>query len=141
MLWSQFDQSWFWEWWTLFCNSYQLYPFLLFFGTNAANNFFIISPLHGHGISQDVNIHFSMVLMSRTSFKSWKPPKFGLFLPPSHAPHSNVWSTTFGTICNNASANFTLPFQPNLCPLFVLSSQIKWTRGCRWLRNLVNFKF
>jgi hypothetical protein len=30
----------------------------------------IIPPLHGHGISQDVSIHFNMVLMLKTSFKS-----------------------------------------------------------------------
>jgi hypothetical protein len=47
----------------------------------------------------------------------------------------------FGTICNNASANFTLSFRPNLRPFFVLPSQIRWTRGCRWLRSLVGFKF
>jgi len=32
------------------------------------------------------------------------------FLPPSHAPCSNAWSTTIGTICDNVSANFALPF-------------------------------
>jgi hypothetical protein len=47
----------------------------------------------------------------------------------------------FGTICDNASANFTFTFKPNLCPFFVLLSQIRWTRGCQWLRNLVDFKF
>jgi hypothetical protein len=47
----------------------------------------------------------------------------------------------FGAICDNASANFALPFLPNLCPFFVLPSQIRWTRGCQWLRNLVGFKF
>jgi hypothetical protein len=30
----------------------------------------IIPPLHDHGISQDVIIHLSMVLMWRTSFKN-----------------------------------------------------------------------
>jgi len=30
----------------------------------------------------------------------------------------------FGTICDNASANFTLPFRPNLCPFFVLRAKL-----------------
>jgi len=47
----------------------------------------------------------------------------------------------FGIICDNVSANFTLPFQPKLCPFFVLPNQIRWARGCWWLRNLVGFKF
>jgi len=28
LLWSWFDQIWFWEWWTLFYNNYQLIPLL-----------------------------------------------------------------------------------------------------------------
>jgi hypothetical protein len=47
----------------------------------------------------------------------------------------------FGTMCNNVSANFTFSVQPNLRPFFVLPSQIRWTRGCRWLKSLVGFKF
>jgi hypothetical protein len=35
----------------------------------------------------------------------------------------------FGTIWNNAHANFTFPFWPNLCPFFVLPNQIRWTKG------------
>ncbi len=49
------------------------------FDTSITNILFIISPLHGHGISQDINVHFNTILMLRTSFKSWRPPKFGLF--------------------------------------------------------------
>jgi len=45
---------------------------MLGFGTSATNNLLIIPPLHDHDISQDVSVHFSMVLMSRTSLKSWK---------------------------------------------------------------------
>jgi len=40
------------------------------FSMNVRSNLLIISPLHGHGISQDVNVHFNMVLMLRTSFTS-----------------------------------------------------------------------
>jgi hypothetical protein len=40
-----------WEWWTLFCNSYQVIPLALYFGTSTTSNFLIISPLHSHGIS------------------------------------------------------------------------------------------
>jgi hypothetical protein len=47
----------------------------------------------------------------------------------------------FGIICDNANANFTLPFQTNLCSFFILSNHIRWTRRCDWLRNLVGFKF
>jgi len=45
-------------------------PFVLGFGTNVTSNLLIIMPLHDHGISQDASVHFSMVLMSRTSFRS-----------------------------------------------------------------------
>jgi hypothetical protein len=31
---------------------------------------------------------------------------------------------SFGTICDNASANFTFPFQPNLHPFFVLPAKL-----------------
>jgi len=47
----------------------------------------------------------------------------------------------FGIICNNENANFTIPFRPKLHPFFVLLNQIRWTKGCQWLRNLVSFKF
>ncbi len=33
------------------------------FSMTATSNLLIIPPLHGHGISQDVTVHFSMVLM------------------------------------------------------------------------------
>jgi len=42
---------------------------MLDFGTSAISNLLIIPPLHGHGISQDVSIHFGMVLMLRTSLE------------------------------------------------------------------------
>jgi hypothetical protein len=70
-----------------------------------------------------------------------RPPRFGLFCHQTMGFLQMLSQQPFGTICNNASANFTLPFQPNLHPFFVLPSQIKWTRGCRWLVNLVDFKF
>jgi hypothetical protein len=50
-----------------------------YFGTSTTNNLLIILLLHVHDISQDVSIHFSMVLRSRTSFRNWKPLQFGLF--------------------------------------------------------------
>jgi hypothetical protein len=43
---------------------------VLGFGMNAASNLLMISPLHGRGISQDVNVHFNMVMMSKTSLKN-----------------------------------------------------------------------
>jgi hypothetical protein len=63
-------------WWILFYNNY---PLVLGFGMNVTNNLLIILPLHNHGVSQDVSVHFSTVLMSKTSFISWRPSKFGLF--------------------------------------------------------------
>jgi hypothetical protein len=45
-------------------------PFVLGFGTNVTSNILIIMPMPYHGISQDANVHFNMVLMSTTSFRS-----------------------------------------------------------------------
>jgi hypothetical protein len=84
---------------------------------------------------------FSMVLMLRTSYRSWRPPMFCLFYHQAMHLLQMLGQQPFGTICDNANANFTLPFRPNLGPFFVLSSQIRWTRGCEWLRNFVDFKF
>ncbi len=58
----------------------RLFHFALGFGMITTNSLLIISPLHGHGISQYANIHFNTVLMSRTSFKSWRPPRFGFLV-------------------------------------------------------------
>ncbi len=55
------------------------YPTCVGFSTNVINNLLIISLLHDHGVSQATNVYFSMVLMSRTSFRSWNPPRFGFF--------------------------------------------------------------
>ncbi len=131
------DRSWFWGWWTLFCNSYQLIPLVLCFGISVTNNLLIIPPLHDHGISQDASIHFSMVLMSWTPLEVESLPGLAFF--------ATMPCTSFKCLVNNhlaqyANANFTLPFRPNFCPFFVLPSQIKWTRGCRWLKSLVSFK-
>jgi hypothetical protein len=105
----------------------------MFFDTSVINNLLIILPLHGHSIYQNANIHFSMVLMSKTSFRSWRPPRFGLFYHQAMHLLQMFGQQPFGTIGDNASANFTLPFQPNFCPFFVLRNQIKWTRGvCGW---------
>jgi len=45
-------------------------PFVLSFGTNVISNLLIILLLHDHGMSQNASVHFSMVLMSRISFRS-----------------------------------------------------------------------
>jgi hypothetical protein len=54
------------------------YPTRAMLWHSEPSNLLIIPPLHGHGVSQDASIHFSMILTLRTSFKSWKPPMFGL---------------------------------------------------------------
>ncbi len=82
---------------------------------------------------------FSMVLMLKTSFKSWRLPRFGLFCHQAMHLFQMLGQQPFNTICDNASGNFTLPFQPNFHPFFVFLSHIRWTRGCRWLRGLVSF--
>jgi hypothetical protein len=51
-------------------DNYKFIPLTLGFSMNATNKLLIISPLHGHGISQDANVHFGIVLMSKTSFKN-----------------------------------------------------------------------
>ncbi len=101
----------------------------------------IISPLHSHGISQDASIHLGMVLMSRTSCRSWRPPRFGLFCHQAMHLFQMLGQQPFGIVCDSASANFALPFRPNLRPFLVFPSQIKWTKKCKWLRRLFNFQF
>jgi hypothetical protein len=59
-------------------DNYKFIPLTLGFSMNATNKLLIISPLHGHGISQDANVHFGMILMSKTSFKSWRLHRFSL---------------------------------------------------------------
>jgi hypothetical protein len=114
---------------TFFYNKYQFIPFTLGFSMSATNNLLIIPPLHDHDISQDANAHFNMVWMSRTSLTSWKPPRFGLFYHQAMHFLQMLGQQPFGMICNNTSANFTLPFWPNLHPFFILSSHIRWKGG------------
>jgi hypothetical protein len=89
---------------------------MLGFGMNAINNLLIIPPLHDHDISQDADVHFNMVLTSRTSLKSWKPPKFSLFCHQAMHLLQMFRQQSSGMICDNASANFKLPFWPNFHP-------------------------
>jgi hypothetical protein len=76
----------------------------LFSCTRATSNLLIIPPLHNHSISQYANVHFSMVLMLRTYFKSWKPPRFDLFYHQAMHLFQLFGQQPFGTICDNASA-------------------------------------
>jgi hypothetical protein len=46
-----------------------IHPIYVRFGTNVTNNLLIIVLLHNHDIFQDVNVHFSMVVMSRMFFR------------------------------------------------------------------------
>jgi hypothetical protein len=72
----------------------------------------------------------NMVLMSKTSYRSWRPPRFGLFCHQAMHLLQMLGQQPFGIICENVSANFKLPFWPNLCAFFVLPSQIRSTKGC-----------
>jgi hypothetical protein len=58
----------------------------------------IISPLHGHGISQDANIHFSMVLMSGTSFRRWRPSMTQPHFEGVWGWHSHSWNGDLGVL-------------------------------------------
>jgi hypothetical protein len=56
--------------------------------------------------------------------------------------------TSFKCLVNNHLVEYAtmqvptlFPFQPNLHPFFVLLSHIRWTKGCRWLKGTVSFKF
>jgi hypothetical protein len=44
-----------------------VYPTYVELGTSMISNLLTVLPLHEHGISQDANIHFNMVLMWRVS--------------------------------------------------------------------------
>jgi len=80
-------------------------------------------------------------LMSKTFFRNWRPPMFDFFLPSSHAPPSNVWSTTNWHNMQQCKCQLYTSILTQLRPFFVLLSQIRWLGGCHWLRGLVGFKF
>jgi hypothetical protein len=85
--------------------------------------------------------NFNMVLMSKTSFRNWRPPRFGLFY---HQAMHLFWMFSqqpLGTICDTSNTNFTFPFWSNLHPFFVFLNHIRCTRKCWWLKGLVSFKF
>jgi hypothetical protein len=82
-------------------------------------------------------------LMLRTSFRSWRPPRFGLFYQEVHGLINNhlakYVTMQVPTLPLSNFTNFTFPFRPNLCAFFVLPSHIRWTSKCRWLKYLVGF--
>ncbi len=68
-------------------------------------------------------------------------PSLAFFTTKPYTSFKCLVNNHFCNICDNASANFTFPFWPNLHPFFVLSNHIGWTRGWQWLRGLISFKF
>ncbi len=82
----------------IICNNYQLISFALGFGMNIISSLLIIPPLHNHGISQNANIHFSMVLMSRTFSK--------VESLPSLAFSTTKPCTSFKCLVNNHLAQY-----------------------------------
>jgi hypothetical protein len=87
------------------------------------SNLLIIPPLHGHGISQNVSIHFNMVLMLRTFFK--------IESLPSLAFSTTKPCTSFKCLANNHLAQRatmqvpTLHFHFDLTFVHSLSFQTK----------------
>jgi len=62
-------------------------------------------------------------LMSKTFFRNWRPPMFDFFCHQAMHLLQMFGQQPIGTICNNASVNFTHPFWPN----FVHSSSF-WAK-------------
>jgi len=90
----------------LFCNNYQLISFMLGFGINMTNNLLIILPLHNHVISQDVNVHVSMVLMLKIFLDSEGLPCLTLFATKPY--------TFFKCLVNNHLTHYAIMQIPTL---------------------------